>query len=48
MNTMAKIHFYCLDYLDVILAFSKKKKIFLKIDRQADGRTNDKPSVLET
>lgn len=26
MNTMAKIHFYCLDYLDVILAFSKKNK----------------------
>lgn len=46
MNTMAKIDFYCLDYLDVILAFSKKKKIY--IDRQADGRTNDKPSVLET
>lgn len=45
MNTMAKIHFYCLDYLDVILAFSKKK---IYIDRQADGRTNDKPSVLET
>lgn len=46
MNTMAKIHFYCLDYLDVILAFSKK--IYIYIDRQADGRTNDKPSVLET
>lgn len=29
MNTMAKIHFYCLDYLDVILAFSKKKNIYI-------------------
>lgn len=31
MNTMAKILFYCLDYLDVILAFSKKNKKIKKI-----------------